>query len=241
MPPRARQAVLLADDYAKRMAPVTYSIPHSLIPVANVPLIEYALELLVSAGVAQVFVVVAEHAEMVQAYLDTCSSCSQFASVEVVVAPGCKSEGQALREVDSRDKIRGDFILCSVDMVAHLKIAPALEAHKHRREAEKNKDAIVTMIMRPSEPAERQAIYPEQDLIVAVSPDNHRLVHYQSMTSKGLAMDIIGPDNAHRFDVHPKIQVSPLARDPPRLQGARAAAGCARGALGARVLPGSAV
>ena len=91
--------------------------------------------------------------------------------------------------------------------VAHLKIAPALEAHKHRREAEKNKDAIVTMIMRPSEPAERQAIYPEQDLIVAVSPDNHRLVHYQSMTSKGLAMDIIGPDNAHRFDVHPNIQV----------------------------------
>ena len=26
-------------------------------------------------------------------------------AVEVVIAPGCKSEGQALREVDSRDKV----------------------------------------------------------------------------------------------------------------------------------------
>ena len=185
--------MLLADDYAKRMAPVTYSLPHSLIPVANVALIEYALELLVSAGVAQVFVVVSDHAEVVQEYLNKSHSCEQFASVEVVVAPGCKSEGQALREVDSRDKIRGDFILCSVDMVAHLKLQPALEAHKRRREAEKNKDAIVTMIMRPSAPAERKAIYDEEDLIVAVAPDSQRLVHYQSMTAKGLSMDVVGP------------------------------------------------
>ena len=34
------QAVILADSYVKRMVPVTYSLPHSLIPVANVPLIE---------------------------------------------------------------------------------------------------------------------------------------------------------------------------------------------------------
>ena len=34
------QAVLLADSYTRRMVPVTYSLPHSLIPVANVPLLE---------------------------------------------------------------------------------------------------------------------------------------------------------------------------------------------------------
>jgi hypothetical protein len=34
------QAVILADSYTRRMAPVTYSLPHALIPVANIPLIE---------------------------------------------------------------------------------------------------------------------------------------------------------------------------------------------------------
>ena len=43
--------------------------------------------------------------------------------------------------------------------------------------------------------------------MVAVDPDSHRPIHYQSMTAKGLAMDIIGPDNAHRFELHPKIQM----------------------------------
>ena len=201
------QAVLLADSYTRRMAPVTYSLPHALIPVANVPLLEYALELLVSAGVAQVFIVVSEHVDEVQKYVDAAESCKQFAEVCVVPSPGSKSVGQALRDLDSRDKIRGDFILCNVDTIAHLKIAPALAAHKRRREEEKNKDAIFTMIMKPSSPQQREPIFPEEDIVVAVDPDSHRLIHYQSMTAKGLAMDIIGPDNAHRFELHPKIQM----------------------------------
>ena len=194
---------------------MTYSLPHALVPVANVPLIEYCLELLVSAGVAQVFIVASEHTEALQKYIDSSQSCQQFMEVQLIVAPGCKSPGQALRDVDSRDKIRGDFILCNVDTVAHLKLAPALAAHKRRREEEKNKDAIFTMIMRPSDPAQRQAIFPDEDTLVALDPDSKRLVHYQSMTSKGLSMDIVGPDNVHRFEAHPKIQ------------GTKRAAGCA--------------
>ena len=173
------QAVLLADSYTRRMAPVTYSLPHALVPVANVPLLEYALELLVSAGVAQVFIVVSEHVDEVQKYVDAAESCKQFAEVCVVPSPGSKSVGQALRDLDSRDKIRGDFILCNVDTIAHLKIAPALAAHKRRREEEKNKDAIFTMIMKPSSPQQREPIFPEEDIVVAVDPDSHRLIHYQ--------------------------------------------------------------
>ena len=89
-----RQAVVLADSYTRRMSPVTYSLPHALVPVANVPLIEYCLELLVSAGVAQVFIVVSEHTEVLQEYIDNSQSCQQFMEVQLIVAPGCKSPGQ---------------------------------------------------------------------------------------------------------------------------------------------------
>jgi translation initiation factor eIF-2B subunit epsilon len=197
---------LLADVYTNRMVPVTYSVPHALIPVANVPLIEYALELLVSAGVNQVFIVVSEHTDALQQYIDKAEACKQFTEVQVLVAPGCKTVGQAMREVDSRDKIRSDFIFCNVDTIAHLNLLPALAAHKRRREEEKNKDAIVTLLLVPSPPVQRRPIYPEEDVIVAINPETNRLVHYQSLQSKELCMDIIGPDNVHRFEAHSKIQ-----------------------------------
>jgi len=38
------QAVVLGDSFSKRMVPVTYSLPHALIPVANVPLIEVCVD-----------------------------------------------------------------------------------------------------------------------------------------------------------------------------------------------------
>jgi NDP-sugar pyrophosphorylase family protein len=44
------QAVLIADSFKRRMSPVTYSTPKCLLPVVNIPLINYALEAIISAG-----------------------------------------------------------------------------------------------------------------------------------------------------------------------------------------------
>ena len=52
------QAILLADSFRKRMSPITYTTPKSLLPLVNVPILEYTLELLVSAGVKELFIVI---------------------------------------------------------------------------------------------------------------------------------------------------------------------------------------
>lgn len=52
--------------------------------------------------------------------------------------------GEALRALDQKDIIKGDFILVSGDTVANVDLGPALAAHRARREKDKN--AIMTMV-----------------------------------------------------------------------------------------------
>jgi NDP-sugar pyrophosphorylase family protein len=63
-----------------------------------------------------------------------------------VVARNCLSAGEALRALDQKDIIKGDFVLLSADTVSNLDLAPALTAHRARREKDKN--AIMTMVLR---------------------------------------------------------------------------------------------
>jgi len=193
------QAVLLADSFRKRMAPITYTNPKILLPIANVPIIEYTLELLVSAGVKELFIVCCSHADKIQQYVSESESCKQFA-VSIIVAPQAKSMGAALREVDSRGKIRGDFILVNGDVVSNIKVEPALIAHKKRREEEKNKDAILTMVFKTCNPRQRVSFFEEEDIALAINPDTKQLVHYQGMNRRGLQIDV------HRFEASPHVQ-----------------------------------
>uniref|UniRef100_A0A7S4KCD1 Translation initiation factor eIF2B subunit epsilon n=2 Tax=Guillardia theta TaxID=55529 RepID=A0A7S4KCD1_GUITH len=196
----ALQAILLADSFRKRMAPTTYTTPKILLPLVNIPIIEYTLELLVQAGVKELFIVASSHAEKIQEYVLNSKSCKQF-EVEVIVAPAVKSLGGALREVDSRGKIRSDFILVNGDTLSNIKLEPVLQAHKKRREEEKNKDAIMTLVFKTSLPQQRMATFPEDDICVAINPETNQLVHYQPMTKKGFQID------STRFEAHPTVSV----------------------------------
>lgn len=63
------QALLLADSFTRTFRPITLEGPKVLLPLVNVPLLEYTLELLASNGVAEIFVVCCAHAEAIDDYL----------------------------------------------------------------------------------------------------------------------------------------------------------------------------
>ncbi|KAJ1504417.1 hypothetical protein HMI54_007029, partial [Coelomomyces lativittatus] len=50
------QAVIIADSFDQRFMPLTLDLPRCLIPLCNVPLIDYTLEFLAVADVKEVFV-----------------------------------------------------------------------------------------------------------------------------------------------------------------------------------------
>lgn len=48
------QAIILADSFSKTFRPITIEFPKVLLPLVNVPMIEYTLEFLAQNGVEEV-------------------------------------------------------------------------------------------------------------------------------------------------------------------------------------------
>ncbi|TAQ89846.1 hypothetical protein B7494_g1807 [Chlorociboria aeruginascens] len=157
-----------------------------LLPLANTPLIEYTLEFLAMSGVTQIYVYCGAHTEEIERYIraskwhqsSSKSTASPFEFVEIVKTTA-RSVGDALRDLDARDLITGDFLLVHGDLVSNLPIDAALAAHRARRIADKN--AIMTMILRSagsgSHRTKSQGVTP----VFVIDPTKNRCLHYEEM------------------------------------------------------------
>ncbi|KAK3313911.1 nucleotide-diphospho-sugar transferase [Apodospora peruviana] len=146
------QAVVLADSFQDRFRPFTLETPRCLLPLANVPVIEYTLEFLAANGVQEVFLYCGAHSSAIENHINESrrwspdSILSPFSSLEFIRVSDASSIGDFLRDLDKRGLIGGDFILVHGDLVANVELEDALAKHRARREA--NRDACMTMVLR---------------------------------------------------------------------------------------------
>ncbi|EHY58591.1 translation initiation factor eIF-2B epsilon subunit, GEF [Exophiala dermatitidis] len=171
-------AVVVADTFETRFAPFTVQRPRCLLPLANTPLIDYTLEYLASSGVQVVYFYPGAHADQVEAYLDASrwrSANSPFESLTILRCIA-GSVGDVMRDLDQKHLIAGDFLVISGDVISNFPIEPALRQHKERREKDKN--AIMTMVLREAEPG----TYDYSGGIVptfVLDPSKNRCLHYE--------------------------------------------------------------
>jgi hypothetical protein len=87
-----------------------------LLPLVNIPMLEYTLESLAATGVREILVVCCAHAEQIDAYLKSSSWPSRAPHVRVhtITVEDAFSAGDALRRVHQLSLVRSDpFILIS--------------------------------------------------------------------------------------------------------------------------------
>ncbi|CAM9751250.1 translation initiation factor eIF2B subunit epsilon [Lampetra fluviatilis] len=173
------QAVLLADSFDQRFGPVTRDAPRALLPLVNVPMIDYALEMLAAAGVQQTFIFCCWKAEEVRAYISKSrwSAPGSRNVVRVLSSETFRSLGDVLRDVDAKTLVRSDFLLVHADLVCNASLKSALQQHKQRRERERNV-SVMTMVFRECRPGHR-ARTRHDDVVVAADACTGRVLHYQ--------------------------------------------------------------
>jgi len=134
-------------------------------------------------GVQNIYIYCGAFATEIEEYIKASiwnppSTASPFASLEIIKTTA-RSVGDAMRDLDSRDLITGDFLLVHGDLVSNLPIDGALAAHRARRIADKN--AIMTMVLRSAglEPhrTKTQGITP----VFVVDPSKNRCLHYEEI------------------------------------------------------------
>lgn len=173
------QAVVLADSFTQQFRPVTYQMPKVLMPLANVPLIEYTLEFLAAGGVQEVFIFCCAHSAEIERYIRESELELRLATLRlhVLAAKGqCFSIGDALREVEAHGGITNDFVLVPGDVVANLQLAPIIAAHKARRESDR--DSVLTTLMARVPPRHRSRRAGDE-VLVALSGETGRLLRYE--------------------------------------------------------------
>lgn len=182
------QAILLADSFTTKFRPITLERPKVLLPLANVPMINYTLTWLESAGVEEVFVFCCAHAKQVINYLKKSEWFNQpNFTVTTIESQNCVSAGDALRVIYERNVIQGDFVLISGDTVSNMSLTQALLEHKERKKKDSN--AVMTMVIKRSKthPAIHQSRLGTDEIFMAIDPNTKQLLYYEDKAdfSKG--------------------------------------------------------
>ncbi|KHG03248.1 putative translation initiation factor eIF-2B subunit epsilon [Gossypium arboreum] len=182
------QAILLADSFTTKFRPITLERPKVLLPLVNIPMINYTLAWLDSAGVEEVFVFCCAHSKQVIDYLESSEWSSQpNFSVTTIESHNSISAGDALRLIYERNVIHGDFVLISGDTVSNMSLTQALQEHKDRRKKDAN--AIMTMVVKQSKPSPitQQSRLGTDELFMAINPVTKQLLYYEDKAeySKG--------------------------------------------------------
>ncbi|KAI8617025.1 nucleotide-diphospho-sugar transferase [Chytriomyces sp. MP71] len=182
--------------------PLTRDKPRCLLPLANVPLIEYTLEFLATAGVQEVYVVCCAHADQIKAYLKSShwGAPSTLPKVIPVVSQQLNSTGDALRDLDAKQLLKSDFVLVSGDVVANMDLMKVIDEHRARRAIDKN--SIMTMVLKTASPTHRTRSKGEEGIYV-LDAATRECVQYRSLypAKQKLKLDL------ELFKSHSELQV----------------------------------
>lgn len=166
-----------------------------LLPLANTPLIEYTFEFLANAGVEVIFVYCGAHREQVEQYIKKskwAAQSSPFSRLELIQSTS-HSIGDAMRDLDSRSLLTGDFLLVYGDVVSNLPLESALAAHRARRVKDKN--AIMTMVLREAGANHRTKARGTSPIFV-IDPTKDRCLHFEQMPNR---------DQTHFLSIDPEL------------------------------------
>jgi NDP-sugar pyrophosphorylase family protein len=121
------QAIILAAGLGTRLLPLTSATPKSLLPIANVPLIDHVVDSIQSVGIKDIVVVTGYLGLMTAKYLEA-SEKHSAAEIKCITAERYK-EGPIYSLLAAERFVRDDFLLIPADLVLDNKILSKLVAN----------------------------------------------------------------------------------------------------------------
>ncbi|PNS21681.1 hypothetical protein CAC42_1535 [Sphaceloma murrayae] len=182
------QAVVLCDSFETRFYPLTLERPRCLLPLANTPLIEYTLAFLAASGVQEVYLYLSSstsHTAQIETYIAASkwsSATSPFDVLEILRSTS-RSVGDAMRDLDKRAVLNGDFVVVYGDLVSTFGLGQALQRHRERKKADKN--CIMTTVVRGAGRGHRSQAQGQEGVWVLESGDGDgRVLAYEQIRGK---------------------------------------------------------
>ncbi|XP_076664030.1 eukaryotic translation initiation factor 2B subunit epsilon [Andrena cerasifolii] len=170
------RAVVLADDFTTNLTPMQNICPSILMPVIDIPLLDYLVETLIKSRIQELSLYCSSHVELIKAYISQ-KNWSRI-SISFIISEGCRSLGDALRDIDAKGSIRGSFILIRGDAFTNVDLAAALSNHCTTHN--KDKGATMTMLLRNFGSTNDSLLRKEASLVVS-DKTSKKVLHYSKL------------------------------------------------------------
>ncbi|XP_003380194.1 putative translation initiation factor eIF-2B subunit epsilon [Trichinella spiralis] len=163
-------AVLLAEPFNPVLS--FFEKPSYLIPLVNVPLIDYALEFLKTLNLSHLFVVTCDSSTTVKEHVQRRLIGHEFLdNLTFVKCDGCYSVADVFRDIDQRALIKNDFLFLQSGFLCNSNL------HARRK---KNKSCIMTILCRTC-PKEHPCRSRCDDLVVELEESTQRLLNFRRL------------------------------------------------------------
>ena len=142
------KAILLADSFTKTFHPISLELPKVLMPLVNVPMIEYSLEFLAQNNIEHIFIFCSSSYKLIEDYINN-SKWKTILDIQIISCSQCKTSVQAMRELDNMgiiDDKKEPFVIISGDVIANINLKKAIEFHKERCRIDE--DCVMTVIFK---------------------------------------------------------------------------------------------
>eukprot|EP00039_Didymoeca_costata_P019724 m.338684 g.338684 ORF g.338684 m.338684 type:complete len:446 (+) comp18504_c0_seq1:101-1438(+) len=195
------QAVILAGGNGNGLDSLTNQIPKPMLPVGNIPMIEYSLRLLDKHGFQEVHVIAQEKMskaimELLDDQLTAPGHPPLRIKIDLTTIPDDSDMGTADALRLLADKIYTDFIVLSCDVITNLQLFRLFDVHRVN-------NATVTMTFSEPSSTPENTGYIDRD-VVGIDPKSKRVV---LLTTEA---DIDGdnlPVKTSLMNEYPRIQV----------------------------------
>jgi translation initiation factor eIF-2B subunit epsilon len=170
------KAVVLADSFTKEFRPITFEKPRALLPLVNIPILEYILEMLAASGVEEIFVFCCANAALIRNYIEKSKwqSANHGVTVTTIESTSAMSAGDALRSIFAMYIIQSDFVLVQGDVISNIDLKPIIQQHKAER-AKPDSQLLMTSVFKTRRSEER-----EQAVWLAVAPEQNQIVLFEN-------------------------------------------------------------
>lgn len=171
------QALVLADDFNTNLNPMQNILPSVLTPVLSIPLLDYLTETLVKCDIQELFLYCSSHVQLLKDYVRN-KNLKGLINVHLIISDGCRSLGDALRDIDTKGLIRGDFILIRGDAFTNANLRTLLDWHKTK--TKQDKGAAMTLVMRDLGSSNIPSLKNET-CVIAVDNTKDRVLFHQKL------------------------------------------------------------
>lgn len=159
-------------------------------------------------GALQVHIVAsADVAEQLELCLRECSGTSSCTlNVNILVSPESHTEGEALRFLEQKDIVKGDFLLVCGPVVSNADLRPALQAHAARRAG--HRQALMTTLLYQAPLSQHITATGSDQCLLVTDTECQQLLKLEQGSSGGHAAGL----GTHILGEHNVVTVSVLLR-----------------------------